>query len=492
MKQIEKEYLKKIEEEIKKGPYRDEWESLCTYGLPEWYCKSKLGIFIHWGVYSVPAYHNEWYPRWMHYKTHVVYRHHIAKYGKDYPYRKFIDEFKAEKFDAKEWVGLFRGMGADFLLPVGEHHDGFKMYQSDLSPFNSADMGPKRDILGELKAECDQVGMTFTASSHYAERWFYYNGARLNGENEITRGEYPDLYGEAVLPEGAKIEAQAMWGKDTTYRPSEEWLQKWLVHSCELVDRYRPMSVWFDWWVSHKSFKPYMRKFLAYYYNRSVEWGKKVCVQAKFDAIAFGQGIYDRERGQLENVSPFIWQCETSTSYSSWGYVEKSKFKTPAQILCNYIDVISKNGVFVLNFGPQADGTFCQQEREIIRVMTQWLKPVNEILHRAHPYRVYGEGKKHKAGSFVENIRYTSQDIRFLSDANKLYVFVLAQSKDNVYRVKTLLDDRNFANYNYLSARVVGSDVKVTLQPTPKYLELRLDGTVGDGTLPICIELVTE
>lgn len=493
MNDKEKEYLARIDEVVANGPYSDDWQSLCTYGLPEWYCKSKLGIFIHWGVYSVPAYYNEWYPRWMQYKSTPVYRHHVAKYGENYAYRKFIDDFKAEKFDARQWVEGFRSIGADFLLPVAEHHDGFKMYDSELSPFNAVAMGPKRDILGELKEACDRVGMTFTASSHFAERWFYYNGARLNGDNEITRGDYPELYGAATLPDGAKTEAEAKWANDAKYSPSEEWLNKWLINTCELVDRYRPMSVWFDWWVSHKAFKPYMRKFLAYYYNRSVEWGgEKVCVQSKFDSIAFGQGIFDCERGQLDNISPFIWQCETSTSYSSWGYVENSKFKTPAQIICNYLDVISKNGVFVLNFGPKSDGTLCPQEQEIIRVMSQWIAPLNDILHKAHPYRVYGEGKKRKAGSFREHYRYTSRDLRFLIDGSKLYVFALAQSKDNVYRVYSLPDNRNVANYNYLSARVVGSDVKATLRNTPKYLKITLSDRVGDGTLPVCVELVTE
>lgn len=485
------EYLKVIDDIIEKGEYKDNWQSLCQYGLPEWYQQSKLGIFIHWGVYSVPAYGSEWYPRLMYAPLSKEHRHHINTYGKDFDYSQFIPMFKAEKFNADEWVTMFKDMGADFLLPVGEHHDGFKMYESELSPFNSVEMGPHRDILGELKTACEKQDVIFTTSSHFAERWFYYNNARLSGNNEITRGEKPELYGEAYLAPDANAKNN-LWYNDQKFTPSKEWLEKWLVNTCEIIDKYQPASLWFDWWVSNKAFKPYMRKMAAYYYNRSLEWGKRVCIQSKFDSMAFGQGIYDRERGQLENISPFIWQSETSTSYSSWGYVENSQFKTSAQLICNYIDVVSKNGVFVLNFGPKADGTFCDEEKKIAREMSDWLKIHGDIIHRASPYRVYGEGKKRKAGSFVEKFAYTSEDIRFLFDRDKLYVFILKENKKNRYRIKSLRNDRNAANYNFLSSRVVGSDVKVSLNLTPKYLEINLSEKVRQDGMPICIELGIE
>ncbi len=486
-----KEYLDVIDKTISDGEYKDNWQSLCKYGLPDWYKNSKLGIFIHWGVYSVPAHGNEWYPRRMYQKSDPLRAYHIKKYGKNFDYSQFIDMFKAEKFNADEWVKMFKDMGADFLLPVGEHHDGFKMFGSELSPFNSVQMGPHRDVLGELKAACEKQDMIFTTSSHFAERWFYYNGARLCGDNEITRGEKPELYGEAFKPSDATVK-NIMWYDDTKFSPSKEWLEKWLANTCEMIDKYQPEALWFDWWVSHKAFKPYMRKMAAYYYNRSLEWGKKVCIQSKFDSVAFGQGIYDRERGQLDGTSPFIWQCETSTSYSSWGYTDDSKFKTAAQIICNYIDVVSKNGVFVLNFGPKADGTFCDEEKRIAREMSDWLKIHGSIIRNARPYRIYGEGKKRKSGSFVEKFEYTSKDFRFLFDSNKLYIFVLKESPKNTYRIKSLPADRNIANYNYLSAKVAGSDAKVTLAQKPKYLEVTLSKNVRNDGMPICIELEIE
>ncbi len=155
------EYLSLIDEVIAQGPYTDTWDSLCEHPTPKWYARDKFGIFIHWGVYSVPAFGNEWYPRNMYIKGSKENLHHEEKYGTldKFGYKDFIPQFKAEKFDPKEWAELFKEAGAKFVVPVAEHHDGFQMYASDLCRWNAAGMGPKRDILGELKTEVEKEGM---------------------------------------------------------------------------------------------------------------------------------------------------------------------------------------------------------------------------------------------------------------------------------------------------------------------------------------------
>ena len=144
------EYLKKIDEVIKNGRYQDTWESLAGYRVPDWYADSKFGIFIHWGVYSVPAFGSEWYSRNMYIQGTEEYRHHIETYGahKDFGYKDFIPMFKAERFSADEWLDLFQDAGAQYIVPVAEHHDGFQMYRSDISRWNAYEMGPGRDVVG--------------------------------------------------------------------------------------------------------------------------------------------------------------------------------------------------------------------------------------------------------------------------------------------------------------------------------------------------------
>ena len=128
-------YLKKIEEIIAQGPYTDTWESLQKYRVPEWYQKKKFGIFIHWGIYSVPSFGNEWYSRNMYIQGTPEYEHHIKTYGlhKEFGYKDFIPMFTADKFHPEAWFDLFEQAGAEYIVPVAEHHDGLQMYKSKLS-----------------------------------------------------------------------------------------------------------------------------------------------------------------------------------------------------------------------------------------------------------------------------------------------------------------------------------------------------------------------
>lgn len=185
-----KKALQSIDDVIEKGPYKDTWASLSSWQTPKWYQKAKFGIFIHWGVYSVPAFDSEWYPRNMYIEGSKVYEHHIKTYGahKDFGYKDFIPMFKAEKFDPNAWAALFKKAGAKYVVPVAEHHDGFQMYRSNISHWNAYEMGPKRDIVGELKAAVEAQGMTLGVSSHRIEHWFFMsNGKKFESDMPQTR-----------------------------------------------------------------------------------------------------------------------------------------------------------------------------------------------------------------------------------------------------------------------------------------------------------------
>lgn len=190
-------YLQTIDEVIEKGPFKDNWESLSRYGIPEWYAQAKFGLFVHWGVYSVPAYFNEWYSREMYQKGHPARVHHLKTYGKDFGYKDFIPQFTAEKYDPKAWADLFAESGAKYVTPVGEHHDGFKMYPSELCEWNAVKMGPKRDIYGELKRELETRGVKYCSSSHRAEHYWFMNGGRELPGSDVQEEAYREFYGPA-------------------------------------------------------------------------------------------------------------------------------------------------------------------------------------------------------------------------------------------------------------------------------------------------------
>ena len=206
------EYLKIIDEVNEKGKYKPDWQSLTHHKVPSWYMCDKVGVFIHWGVYSVPAYGNEWYSRNMYGKDSPEYEHHIKTYGqhKDFGYKDFIPMFKAEKFDASKWIKLFKDAGIKYVMPVCEHHDGFAMYETEFNRWNSVNMGPCRDVAGELKAECEKNGLTFCAGSLSAGA---HNDVVKMAEKFAKRTHFVHLRSCNILPDGNFIEASHLEGR---------------------------------------------------------------------------------------------------------------------------------------------------------------------------------------------------------------------------------------------------------------------------------------
>ena len=149
-----REWLERVAAGNSSGPFQPDWTSLRQYRAPEWYQKARFGIFIHWGIYSVPGFGNEWYSRNMYQEGTPEYTHHRETYGPQerFGYKDLIPLFKADKFDPRAWAKLFREAGARYVVPVAEHHDGFAMYDSELSDWTAVKMGPRRDVLGELRS----------------------------------------------------------------------------------------------------------------------------------------------------------------------------------------------------------------------------------------------------------------------------------------------------------------------------------------------------
>ncbi len=434
----EAEYLKTIQEVIDHGPYRDTWESLQNYHAPAWYEKAKFGIFIHWGVYSVPAFGSEWYSRNMYIQGSPEYEHHRQVYGdqKDFGYKDFIPMFRAEKFDPEAWAGLFHEAGAEYVVPVAEHHDGFQMYDSDLSEWNAMQKGPKRDILGELSRACNEIGLINGASSHRVEHWFFM-GHGKEFDSDIRE---PLHKGDFYWPSMPEPNHQDLYSKP---EPTQEYLEDWLCRCCEIVDRYRPKIIYFDWWIQHSAVKPYLKKFAAYYYNRAAEWGKEVVINYKHDAFAFGTAVVDIERGQFADAKPYLWQTDTTVGKNSWSYTKTNEYKSSVQILQNLVDIVSKNGRLLLNIGPKADGTIPDEDTRILKEIGEWLAVNGEAIYGTKLWRTSAEGPTGiEEGQFADNEpkNYTSEDIRFTVHGDCLYAICLNMDGKSSITVRSLAD----------------------------------------------------
>ena len=496
-------FLKTIDDTIAAGPYDATWESLGTHPVPSWYRNAKFGIFVHWGVYSVPAFGNEWYPRTMYIPGTKEYEHHRAVYGShdQFGYADFIPRFTADRFDPAAWAELFCRAGARFVMPVAEHHDGFQMYRSDLSHWNAATMGPCRDILGELKREIEARDMTFAASSHRAENYWFFGGCRTfdSGLPDIT---FQEPYGYAA-PLYPTQESVSGTHEITSAPPSADHLEDWLLRSCELVDRYQPRVVWFDWWIHNVAFKPYLKRFAAYYYNRAHQWDIEVAINYKEDAFAYGTAVFDIERGQHSTIRPRLWQTDTSIAKNSWGYTENNEFKSAAEIVCDMVDIVSKNGCLLLNVGPKADGTITKEETVVLEEIGRWLQTNGEAIYDTTHWVTFGEGPTQVAdGSFTDTTRepFTTKDVRFTYRAPHLYAHVLSRPRDGRVSITSLkkrtADRPALMNGVIKNVEVLGHTGPVHYRRTTEALDIEVaDGLAGvDFTpgFPVCFKIEIE
>ncbi len=429
-----KEYLERIGRVNREGTYRPDWDSLAAHPVPTWYAKTRLGIFLHWGVFSVPAYH-DWYARNMYIQGSPEYEHHLKRYGpqRNFGYKDFIPGFTMEKFDPEAWVRLFIGAGADYIVPVAEHHDGFQLYRSELSHWNAADMGPRRDLLGDLLREAGRAGLTIGASSHRAEHWWFMGQGRAF-DSDVREPLRP---GDLYWPAKPEPDHQNLFGQP---EPDDDFLTDWLLRCCEIVDRYRPRILYFDWWIQHSAVKPYLKRFTAYFYNRAESWGGCV-INYKHDAFPFGCAVPDIERGQFGGARPFLWQSDSSVMRNSWCYSTLADYKTPGEIIRDLADVVSKNGRLLLNFGPGADGSFTEQDLGILRALGGWMARNGEAIHGAVPWRVAQEGPTViPEGPFSDGAarRFTPEDFRFTCRGKGIYAIALACPEDGVLRIRSL------------------------------------------------------
>lgn len=485
------EILRQVDEVIAAGPYRDDWQSLSAYTPPKWYGDAKFGIFIHWGAYAVPAFGNEWYPRNMYLQGSPEYEHHLKTFGhhSKFGYKDFIPLFKGERFDPDEWMALFKEAGARYVMPVAEHHDGFQMYKSELSRWNAAEMGPCRDVVGELKAAADREGIVFCLSNHRAEHCWFFNGG-LAFDSDVQDPANEDFYWRQ----------QAEVAQETSHDihsppPSEEQCEDWLARVCEMVDKYQPRVVWFDWWIHNVGWKPYLKKFAAYYYNRAAQWGVEVAINHKYNAYAFGTAVFDVERGQLADIRPQLWQTDTAIARNSWGYTENNSFKEPADLVCDLVDIVSKNGCLLLNVGPRADGTITGEDRHVLTEMGRWLRANGEGIFGTTHWQWFGEGPTNiREGAFTDDapLRYTEGDFRFTYKEGTLYAFAMRMPADGAVTIPSLgmsTCGTGTGDFDILAVRALEGGAPVAFTRDRQGLHLQAQGAETDYPVGFAIRL---
>lgn len=421
--------------------YEPTAESITQYKVPEWYQDAKLGLWPIWGVYSVPAHAGghaaEWYGRWMYCIDDGEPRgegrvtkdtfdtlglniaaHHRDVYGgpDQFGYKDFVPMFKGENWDPDAWAQLAVDSGAKFFTMISEFHDGFAMYDSSHTKWDSVEMGPKRDITGELAEAVRKKGLKFGVSNHFAWNPTFYQYNHHNGF-DAKDPQYHDLYSNG--------------------QHNAETLQRWWLRTTELAEKYKPDLYYFDWGWNSKFYEPKRMEFASFYYNLAIKNGQGtfgepgVVLNYKVPGtLPDGSAVLDLERGRLNYIRKQTWQTDTSISDHSWGYSKKDKYKSPRALVHMLVDIVSKNGVVMLAFGPKADGTVPEEYKKPLLALGDWLKVNGEAIYGTRHWCLYGEGPnmygrgKHYQG-FSSAPTDNTVDLRFTRKGDVLYATCL-------------------------------------------------------------------
>jgi alpha-L-fucosidase len=420
--------------------YTATWASVDQHPpAPEWFKDAKFGIYFHWGVYSVPAFANEWYPRNMYNNGSSEYNHHVAAYGDPYtawPYHNFINgannkagvftQFAPKlksaggNFDPVEWVNLFDSAGAKFAGPVAEHHDGFSDWNSTVNEWNSVAKGPKLDLASLFAAAIRAKGMKFMMSMHHA---YHFTG----------------FY--QWVPAQSDPGLQKLYGQLGTTPENQLWYDKLK----EIIDIYQPDLIWQDFNLTQVN-ETQRLNFLSYYYNKGIAWGKEVVATYK-DGFNNNGEVYDYERGGPADLTYPYWLTDDAISSSSWCYTVGIGYYSTTQMLHSLIDRVSKNGNMLLNISPMADGTIPTEQRTVLLGMGDWLRRFGESIYSTRAWSVYGEGPtKAGGGAFTAPLVGTNVDFRYTQNkaTTVLYAIILGWPGNGATSSMTTLNSKRF------------------------------------------------
>lgn len=444
--------------------YKPSWESLGKVNpAPVWFQDAKFGIYAHWGPVSSAfegAEKGTWLAGWHGMKMYdngkldpskkgkptTNYVHHKKKYGDPakYGYKHIIEQFDPSGFDAKAWAELFAKSGARFAGPVAMHHDNFAMWDSKATRWNSMNYGGI-DPSAELKKEIEARGMKFMASFHHAFTWKYFGPAHAYG------GVDPEDYDLYTDPHSLD---------DDT--PSERFYNEWWAKLKEYIDVYEPDLIWFDWWLEEMT-EECRQQFLAYYYNKGLEWGKDVVVSYKESTFPEPLAVKDYERGRPNQPKDQVWL--TDTSPGAWFYRPHAQFKTPNELIDILVDIVAKNGLMLLNVPPNPDGTIPQEMEDLLINMGEWLSVNGDAIYGTRPWTIFGEGPTRlpEGGHKIEKIKieYTNKDIRFTKKSDTEFYIIVMDEPEGELVVKSLSTDLGVFNSEIQQISLLGSDATV-------------------------------
>jgi alpha-L-fucosidase len=387
--------------------------SMFARPTPKWYLDAKFGIFIHWGAYSVPAWaepigelgtiegetwfaHNpyaEWYFNTIRIDGSPAQKHHQETYGGK-PYDDFLDDWKAESFDAKSWAKLFAAAGAKYVIPVTKHHDGIALWDAPgTGTRNTVHRGPKKDLIGEIATAVRAEGMKFGT---------YYSG----GLDWSVTNLPPHTIFEKVTGDRPKDAAYSMYAYQ---------------HCMDLISRYQPDILWddIDWPDFSKQAGPEIAYTLAALFKNYYQAVPEGLVNDRY-GVPHHDYITSEYQMNVDHEKQGLFENNRGIGYS-FGYNQvetENHYMSVEHLVSHLIEVVSRGGNFLLNVGPMASGELPPIQIKILNGLADWMSINSEAIHGSEVAKGFSPiGSKSEA---------ESPWVRFTAKNGKLYAFVKA------------------------------------------------------------------
>lgn len=399
------------------GSYEATWSSLRQHHTPQWFADAKFGIYTHWGVQTI-AYQEE---------------------NNDKSLEERIELFNPVNFNPDEWAKLFKDAGAKFAGPVAWHGSPYMHWDSEFSEMNSVDMNPGIDIVAEMEKAVRKEGMKFMVSYHT-----YFNDEWINFAKEGVDLFSPDIFWVDAGFGGTKA------GHHMKVLDNSKYIGQGEDYPGMLPERYQ-------------------QEFISYYYNHAEREDKEVEFLYKSHDIPPGVAMRDLENGMLDQIAYDTWITDMDMNVPpdwvthGWFYREGVPQRTGNDIIDILVDVVSKNGILLLNVGPMADGSFADETRTYLLEVGDWLKINGEAIYGASPWFIYGEGPSeaptgsysmHHNNHFAQ-IEFGEADIRFTTNGPYLYAICLGNPGESL-TIKSLNSDYKVKKGDITSVSLLG------------------------------------
>lgn len=505
-------------EKMERGKYEPTWQSLSQHRVPEWFRNAKFGIWAHWGPQCVEG-SGDWMARSMYIEGSSEYRHHVERYGhpSEFGFKDILPLFKAEHWDPEHLVSVYKKIGAQYFFVLGNHHDNYDLWDSKYQPWNSMNIGPRRDLVGEWAKAARKYGLPLGISFHADHAWTWYEPSQRYDQNgpkagvyydgKLTREDGKGKWWEGLDPQQLYQQNHPMsdrsWSNGQIHRqwdwsngaamPSQAFVTNFYDRCLDAINRYNPDLIYFDVTVvPFHNISDAGLKIATHFYNHNVRMN-----HGKETSVMFGKILseeqrkaitWDVERGAPNQIIDEPWQ--TCNCIGGWHYntgiYERNGYKSAATVVKQLVDIVSKNGNLLLSVPLRADGTYDEKEAMVLEELGSWMEVNKESVLGTRPWKIFGEGPvaeadiKLNAQGFNEGMygNMTWQDVRFNQNAKYLYVTAMGWPESNMLVIRSLAKGNPYLKGSIGSVELLGYG-RVKARQTVEGLEISLPKPVN-------------